>query len=375
MAGQAGREQMVAAGPFLRTAWRARQRAASIVTAARRFFADEGFVEVETPALQISPGLEPHLEASRPNCATRTRWARRRYLHTSPEFAMKKLLAGGEPSIWQLAPVFRDGERGRRTTRIRDARMVPRRAFMAGPTSPIATARWRGASQIISGNLQRNVTARPCLRGGDEGTAGRDLAGRAAGNLPQRRRGVRHRHYRLDIFATAPDPARPDLRLLAVAAERIGIGRTPATTGNRSISASFSTASSRISASARRPSLRLSGIDGGAIRRKPGRSASSRAVRALCLRSRTRQRFWELTDPANNAPVSVPTRPASRQLYGETYPIDEDFLLRSNRLARMRRYRPRFRPPGHAVTGADTSKRCCGRRSSDVCLPGYFVGC
>ena len=84
-----------------------------ILGAVRQFFADEGFIEVETPALQVSPGLEPHLRAF----ATRLHdprdgETRRRYLHTSPEFAMKKLLAGGMTQIWQLAHVFRDGERG-----------------------------------------------------------------------------------------------------------------------------------------------------------------------------------------------------------------------------------------------------------------------
>src|SRR3954447_7914282 len=83
-----------------------------ILAAVREFFADRGYVEVETPALQVSPGLEPHLQAF----ATvlhdpRDGSARPRYLHTSPEFAMKKLLAGGMERIWQLAHVYRDGER------------------------------------------------------------------------------------------------------------------------------------------------------------------------------------------------------------------------------------------------------------------------
>src|SRR5207244_3290414 len=70
------------------------------------------YVEVETPALQVSPGLEPHLKAF----ATvlhdpRDGSTRPRYLHNSPEFAMKKLVAGGLPRIWQLAHVYRDGER------------------------------------------------------------------------------------------------------------------------------------------------------------------------------------------------------------------------------------------------------------------------
>src|SRR5713101_3232888 len=84
----------------------------AVLAAVREFFAAAGYLEVETPALQVSPALEPHLKAF----ATllhdpRDGSAQPRYLHTSPEFAMKKLLAGGLPRIWQLAHVYRDGER------------------------------------------------------------------------------------------------------------------------------------------------------------------------------------------------------------------------------------------------------------------------
>src|SRR5258707_10736132 len=85
---------------------------ARVLGAVRDFFAAAGYLEVDTPALQVSPGLEPHLQAF----ATvlhdpRDGGAHPRYLHTSPEFAMKKLIAGGLPRIWQLAHVYRDAER------------------------------------------------------------------------------------------------------------------------------------------------------------------------------------------------------------------------------------------------------------------------
>ena len=84
-----------------------------ILAATRGFFASEGFVEVDTPALQVSPGLEPHLKAFATQLHDpRDGSTRRRYLHTSPDFAMKKLLAAGMPRIWQLAHAFRDGVRG-----------------------------------------------------------------------------------------------------------------------------------------------------------------------------------------------------------------------------------------------------------------------
>ena len=87
----------------------ARQR---VLRAVRDVFAARGFLEVETPALQRSPGLEPHLRAfvttlERPGDASVPM-----FLHTSPEFAMKKLLVAGLPKIFQLAHCFRNGERG-----------------------------------------------------------------------------------------------------------------------------------------------------------------------------------------------------------------------------------------------------------------------
>jgi elongation factor P--(R)-beta-lysine ligase len=86
---------------------------ARIVAAIRRFFAERDFLEVDTPALQVSPGLEPHLMAFSTELVTPERARRPLHLHTSPEFAMKKLLVAGLPRIFQLAHVFRNGERSR----------------------------------------------------------------------------------------------------------------------------------------------------------------------------------------------------------------------------------------------------------------------
>ena len=85
---------------------------ARILAAVRAFFAARDFVEVETPALQVSPGMEPHIGALATELAEPFGAARRRlYLHTSPEFAMKKLLAAGERRIFQVTHCWRDGER------------------------------------------------------------------------------------------------------------------------------------------------------------------------------------------------------------------------------------------------------------------------
>ena len=85
---------------------------ANILAALRTFFAARDFVEVETPALQVSPGMEPHIGALATELGEPFGTARHRlYLHTSPEFTMKKLLAAGERRIFQFAKCWRDGER------------------------------------------------------------------------------------------------------------------------------------------------------------------------------------------------------------------------------------------------------------------------
>jgi len=78
----------------------------------RAWFAERGFVEVETSILQVSPGNETHLHAPRIELSLPDGSRTTRYLRTSPEFACKKLLAAGEPRIFELARVFRDRERG-----------------------------------------------------------------------------------------------------------------------------------------------------------------------------------------------------------------------------------------------------------------------
>jgi elongation factor P--(R)-beta-lysine ligase len=84
----------------------------AIMRSLRAWFESQGFVEVETGILQVSPGNETHLHAPRVELTRPGGERVRRYLRTSPEFACKKLLAAGEPKIFELARVFRDRERG-----------------------------------------------------------------------------------------------------------------------------------------------------------------------------------------------------------------------------------------------------------------------
>src|SRR6202042_2560373 len=83
-----------------------------IKRALRAHFERAAFVEVECGILQISPGNEAHLHAFATGRVTPGGGHERLYLHTSPEFASKKLLAAGERRIFDFARVFRNRERG-----------------------------------------------------------------------------------------------------------------------------------------------------------------------------------------------------------------------------------------------------------------------
>jgi len=87
-----------------------RQRAA-MLAALRAFFAARGVLEIETPALSGAGVTDPAIESI--VASARSLGPAPQYLHTSPEFAMKRLLAAGSGDIYQLCRVFRDDELGR----------------------------------------------------------------------------------------------------------------------------------------------------------------------------------------------------------------------------------------------------------------------
>lgn len=83
-----------------------------IAAALRNWFDERDFIEVDTAALQVSPGNEAHLAAFATQAIGSDGRLQPLYLHTSPEFACKKLLAAGETRIFSFGPVYRNRERG-----------------------------------------------------------------------------------------------------------------------------------------------------------------------------------------------------------------------------------------------------------------------
>lgn len=91
------------------------RRRAEVIRQIRAFFEDRGVLEVDTPSLSAAAVSDPHLFPFAADYIAEGGGSRQTcYLHTSPEYPMKRLLAGGSGPIWQLCKVYRNGETGSR---------------------------------------------------------------------------------------------------------------------------------------------------------------------------------------------------------------------------------------------------------------------
>jgi elongation factor P--(R)-beta-lysine ligase len=283
-----------------------------VVVAIRRFFAERGFVEVETPALQVSPGLEPHLQAFATELTEPGEGKRRRYLHTSPEFAMKKLLVAGVPRLFQLAHCFRDGERA--PTHHPEFTMLE--WYRAG-------ASYRDLMADCEALLRAVLAAagRERFSWHDEvADPGAPWSYLSVAEAFQRSCGI-------DLLATAPDPAAPSLALLAAAAAPLGLAPHP---GDSWEDLFFRIFMERIE-----PSL---GVGAPAIlydypismaalaRAKPGDPRLAERFELYVCGLELANAFGELTDAAAQRRRFPADQETKRRRYGEAYPIDEDFL-------------------------------------------------
>ena len=139
--------------PFLR-------RRALLTQATRAFFTARGYAEVETPYAVPAPGEEVHLQTFATAYLGPDGLHRKLWLNTSPEFAMKRLLVAGAGPIFQLARVWRNGERSRthapeftmlewyRPAATMDALMDETEAFCRAVLPPAVT--WRGVTADLA---------------------------------------------------------------------------------------------------------------------------------------------------------------------------------------------------------------------------------
>jgi elongation factor P--(R)-beta-lysine ligase len=284
-----------------------------ILDAIRSFFRERRYIEVDTPALQVSPGLEPHLHAfaTELHDPQNSRVATR-YLHTSPEYAMKKLLVAGLPRIWQLGHVFRNGERS------------------ATHHPEFSMLEWYCAGASYR-DLMEECTAlvRSCQEAA--GVAALTWRGRTSdARCEWQRLSVAkafRQHCGIDLLATAPDPLQPDAARLGEAASGIGIAPHP---GDDWEALFFRIFLERIE-----PSLGL-GVPtilydypasmAALSRRHPDDPRLAERFEVYVCGLELANAFGELTDAAEQRARFLADQARKQALYGEAYPIDEDFL-------------------------------------------------
>ena len=281
-----------------------------IVVALRAWFAAGDFVEVETGALQVSPGNETHLHAFATTLVGPDGAPSRLYLRTSPEFACKKLLAAGERRIVEFAKVFRNRERGAlhhpeftllewyRAGEPYEALMGDCAAILreAAQAAGIGTLTFRGRSADPYVEPERLTVAEAFTR----------FAG-------------------IDFLATLPD-GEPDRDALAHAARDAGI--------RFSDDDRWGDIFSRVMVEKIEPHL---GIGRATILDRYPAAQAALARPAADRRVAERfelyacgvelaNGFGELTDPIEQRRRLEREMAEKQRIYGERYPIDEDFL-------------------------------------------------
>jgi len=283
-----------------------------IKAAIRARFEAQGFTEVECGALAVSPSNEAHLagfatEAVGPDGSRRTL-----YLHTSPEFAAKKLLAAGETKIFDFARVFRNRERG--------ALHAPEFTMLE----------WYRADEPYEAVIADSLVL---LR------LAADIAGATAFSFRERHCDPRaeaerltvaaafSRHADIDLMATLSDKGEGDRNALADRARRGGIDVAE--------NDSWADIFSKVLVARVEPRL---GLKRPTVLTEYPRCEAALA-RASAHDPRLAERFelyacgvelangfGELTDPVEQRARFEAEMAEKERVYGVRYPIDEDFL-------------------------------------------------
>ena len=292
-----------------------REKRTLIIKEIRSFFEKEGFTEVETPALQVCPGMEVHLKAFETTFHEPFEGkARTFYLHTSPELTMKKLLVAGEKKIFQMSHAFRNEERGQTHTpeflMLEWYRVGTTYEQMMTDTESLIhqAAQKLGIKTVYFNGMEADISK------------------------PFKRLSVTEafRNYadiNLEKVLPPESSLEPDPSLLKKEAEKAGI--------SCSQSDRFEDIFFRIMLDKIEPFL---GQGQGTIlydyptclgalaRKKPTDERFAERFEAYVCGVELCNAFSELTDPAEQEARFKYDQQMKQKIYGETYPIDEDFL-------------------------------------------------
>ncbi len=282
-----------------------------MMAAWRRGFEARGFTEVETAVLQVSPGNEAHISGFSTELAGPAGARKTLYLHSSPEFACKKLLAAGEARIFSFARVFRNGERGPLhhpeftmlewyragedyETLIADCCFVLARAAEAAGSGML---RFRDGEADAFAEPERLSVGEAFAR-----YAGIDLLATLGGDAPDRE-ALRIRAEKAGM-AMSGDDSWSDIFskvLVARIEPRLGFGRPTALMDYPVCEAALARVCARDPRVAERFELYACGVE-------------------------LANAFGELTDAVEQRRRFVVEMDERERIYGERYPIDDDFL-------------------------------------------------
>ncbi|RDJ24994.1 EF-P lysine aminoacylase GenX [Bosea caraganae] len=308
---------MTQASPFWRPDIHADRRPAllargRIKAALRRWFEARDFTEVEAAILQVSPGNETHLHGFGTTLIDDAGAGHDYYLHTSPEFAAKKLLAAGERRIFDFARVFRNRERTAlhhpeftmlewyRTGEGYEVLMADSTALLAeaARAAGATTLQWRGVSVDPFAEPER-LTLHDAFA----------------------------RHAGIDLLATVAADGATDRAAFAAAATRVGIRLAADDTWSDIFSRILSEKIEPHLGRGRATILCEYPISEAALARpKPGDPRVAERFELYACGVELANAFGELTDAAEQRRRFEADMDEKARIYGERYPIDEDFL-------------------------------------------------
>ena len=281
-----------------------------IAAALRCYFDEQDFVAVEAPILQVSPGNEAHLHGFATELIGPDDARAPRYLHTSPEFAMKKLLAAGERRIVDFARVFRNRERG--ALHAPEFTMIewyrtgePYEAVMADALALLAAAASSAGSDRL---VYRDRSADPFAEA--ERLTVADAFTEFAG---------------IDLLATVSRQGDRD----QLADQAVATGIRVAADDN------WSDIFSRVLVEKIEPNLGIGRptilyeypvIEAALARQKPDDARVAERFELYACGVELANGFNELTDPLEQRRRFAAEMDERQRVYGERYPIDEDFL-------------------------------------------------
>jgi lysyl-tRNA synthetase class 2 len=284
----------------------------NITAATREWFMDRDFIEVETAALQISPGNEAHLSAFSTE-AIRPDGSRQPFhLHTSPEFACKKLLAAGETRIFSLGAVYRNRERGP----LHHPEFTMLEWYRAGETYESVMA---DCAALVALAAERAGSRRFAYRGREADPFAEPERLTVAEAF--------RRHAGIDLLATVAEDGTTDAEALRAALTHAGLRTAP--------DDNWADLFSRVLVERIEPALGQGKttilyeypVSEAALARKSANDPRvAERFELYCCGVELANGFGELTDAEEQRHRFDAEMDEKERVYGERYPIDEDFL-------------------------------------------------